>query len=59
MYGAQALSRGPLSEGAQMINSERLFIEDPLWYAWVNIAVWTMVFVGLCLILHKRDKNRA
>ncbi|MGV0329892.1 ABC transporter permease [Corynebacterium guaraldiae] len=59
MYGAQALSRGPLSEGAQMINSEQLFIEDPLWYAWVNIAVWTMVFVGLCLILHKRDKNRA
>ena len=42
-----------------MINGERLFIEDPLWYAYVNIAVWTMVFVGLCLLLHKRDKERA
>lgn len=59
MYGAQALARWPLSEGSQMINGERLFIEDPLWYAYVNIAVWTMAFVGLCLLLHKRDKERA
>lgn len=59
MYGAQALARWPLSEGAQMINDERLFIEDPLWYAWVNITVWTVVFVGICLLFHNRDKNRA
>ena len=59
MYGAQALARWPLSEGAQMINGQQLFIEDPLWYAWVNIAVWIVVFVGACVLLHKRDRNRA
>jgi len=59
MYGAQALARWPLSEGAQMINGERNFIEDPLWYAWVNITIWTVVFVGFCVLLRNRDKNRA
>lgn len=59
MYGAQALARWPLSEGAQRINGHQLFIKDPLWYAWVSIAVWTVVFVGTCLLLRSRDKDRA
>ncbi|WP_306507959.1 ABC transporter permease [Corynebacterium sp.] len=59
MYGAQALARWPLSDGAQMVDGEHLFIDDPLWYACVNIAVWTVVFAGICLLLRQRDKGRA
>lgn len=59
VYGAQALARWPLSEGAQMINGESLYVHDPLWYAWVNILVWTVVFAGACLLLRNRDKSRA
>lgn len=57
MYGAMTLVRWPLAEGAQLLDHG--FINDPMWYAWVSIAVWTAIFVGVCLLMGKRDKERS
>lgn len=57
MYGAVTLVRWPLAEGAQLLDQGLLF--DPMWYAWVSIAVWTAIFVGFCLLMSKRDKGRS
>ena len=57
MYGAVTLVRWPLAEGAQLLDQGLLF--DPMWYAWVSIAIWTAIFVGFCLLMSKRDKGRS
>lgn len=56
MYGAGTLVRWPLTEGGQIQATGMVF--DPMWYPWVSIAVWTVIFVGLSLLLNRRDKNR-
>lgn len=57
MYGATLLVRWPLAEGAQTSGTDLMY--EPMWLAWVSIAVWTAIFVSACLILRKRDKNRS
>ena len=57
MYGAMMLVRWPLAEGAQVVGTG--LITEPMWHAWVSIAVWTAIFVGFCLMMGKRDKNRS
>ena len=57
MYGAMTLVRWPLAEGAQLLDDG--FMYDPMWHAWVSIAVWTAIFVGFCLLMGKRDKERS
>lgn len=57
MYGAMMLVRWPLAEGAQVVGTG--LITEPMWHAWVSIAVWTAIFAGCCLMMDKRDKNRS
>lgn len=57
MYGAMMLVRWPLAEGGQVAGMG--FTYEPMWYAWVSISVWTAIFVGFCLMMRKRDKNRS
>lgn len=57
MYGAMMLVRWPLAEGGQVAGMG--FTYEPMWHAWVSISVWTAIFVGFCLMMRKRDKNRS
>ena len=57
LYGATMLVRWPLAEGTQLLDHG--FINDPMWYAWASIAVWTAIFVGFCLLMGKRDRERS
>ncbi len=61
LYGAMMLVRWPLAEGAQIADSGVMFdlMFEPMWHAWVSISVWTVIFVGFCLIMRQRDKNRS
>ena len=57
MFGAMTLVRWPLAEGGHIAGTELVY--EPMWHAWVSIAVWTAIFVGFCLFMGKRDKNRS
>src|SRR5699024_10552160 len=57
MYGAMMLVCWALAEGAQVVGTG--LIAERMWHAWVSIAVWTAIFVGFCLMMGKRDKNRS
>ena len=58
MYGATALARYPISEGIQAVSGAPGAVTDPLWIAVVNIGAWTVILVGACVALSRRDKNR-
>lgn len=58
MYGPAALARFPVAEGYQVIKDDPFVVQDPLWYGLVNVAVWSVVFVGVCAIFARRDKGR-
>ncbi|QFQ02676.1 hypothetical protein CUROG_06600 [Corynebacterium urogenitale] len=57
-YGAAALARWPLAEGAQTIQGDDFIIHDPLWLVLVNIGAWTAIFIAICVVLRNRDKER-
>ena len=58
IYGSVSLARYPLSDGIQAISSDPYTVDDPLWYALVNIAAWTLIFALICTLLWRRDKGR-
>ena len=58
IYGSVSLARYPLSDGIQAISSAPYTVDDPLWYALVNIAAWTLIFALICTLLWRRDKGR-
>ncbi|AZA10919.1 ABC transporter permease [Corynebacterium gerontici] len=58
-YGAAALARYPLGEGMQAIAAEPYSVTDPLSYAVINALAWTLLFVLVVVLLHRRDKARA
>lgn len=59
MYGATLLSRWPLTEGAQLIQHEPFWLEDPLWKPLLSIMSWTLLFAATSLALDHREKGRA
>ena len=50
IYGSVSLARYPLSDGIQAISSDPYTVDDPLWYALVNIAAWTLIFALICTL---------
>lgn len=58
MYGPAALARYPLTDGDILIQGETPFVNDPLWYALVNIVLWLGLYVILCLSSYLREKGR-
>lgn len=58
MYGSVALARYPLTDGYQLLSGDPHVVHDPLWYALVNLAAWTLFFTLVCLLLGKRQKGR-
>ena len=58
IYGSVSLARYPLSDGMQALSSAPYTVDDPLWYALVNIAAWTLIFALICTLLWRRDKGR-
>lgn len=58
LYGAASLARWPLTEGRQSVSFGDGFVEDPLWYAVANFIAWTLLFIGVVLVLHNREKGR-
>lgn len=58
LYGATALARWPLTDGWQLLAEEPNFVQHELWYALVNIGVWTAIFVAAWLILRRRMTRR-
>lgn len=58
MYGAQALARYPLSDGVQAISDGALTVTDPLSWAVINLAAWTLILITLGLLLSRRRTGR-
>lgn len=58
LYGSGVLARWPMMEG-QVIAMDGSVITDPLWTAVLNVAVWTLVFLGICLLANGRRTSRA
>ena len=58
LYGASTLARWPLTEGQHSVAFGEGFVEDPLWYAVANFIFWTLLFIGVVLVLHNREKGR-
>lgn len=58
LYGAAALARWPLSDGWQLLAEEPNFLQHEMWYALVNIGVWTAIFVAAWLLLRRRMTRR-
>lgn len=58
MYGASSLARYPLSDGVQSISDGSGLVNDPLWFAVVNVVAWTLVLAGICAALSRRQKGR-
>lgn len=59
MYGVTALARYPLTDGLTVLSSsDPWYLDEPLWYALVNIAAWLIFFVVLYLLLSRRRTAR-
>ena len=58
IYGSVSLARYPMTDGMQALSSAPYTVDDPLWYALVNIAAWTLIFALICTLLWRRDKGR-
>lgn len=58
VYGAVTLARYPIADGSQVTTSDPILVSDPLWYALLNVATWTIVFILVCVMLRTRDKGR-
>lgn len=58
LYGAGALVRRPLTDGLQSVGFGDGTVTDPLWWAVLNVAAWSAVFVTVVLILRRREKGR-
>lgn len=57
MFGAAMLARYPVAENTHVLDSG--FDESiPMWMAGVNLAVWSVIFVVVAVILSRRDRNR-
>lgn len=57
-YGPVALSRFPLSDGAQVISSEPWILDHSVWAAVGNTAAWSIIFIGISVLLLRRDKQK-
>lgn len=60
LYGAQMLSRWPVTEGAVFGTDPMnpLVTTDPLWLPLFNLVGWTIVIIGLSAALRGRDNSR-
>lgn len=58
LYGVGALSRWPLTGGEQSVSFGDGSVTDPLWWALLNIACWTVVFVTAVIALQHRARGR-
>lgn len=56
VYGAAALARAPLTEGAVMTADG--LVTDPTWWAVVNLAAWLTVLSTLSVVFVRRGRNR-
>jgi len=59
LYGAAVLSRWPLTEGEQFVQTDPYWVTDPLWVPAVSIIFWTALFTLTSLALDRREKHRA
>ncbi len=58
LYGYVALARWPLTGGGELDQETGELIETQLWQPVLNVAVWTLVFVGIALVLVPRGRER-
>lgn len=58
LYGVSALAHWPLGHGEQTVSFGEGSTTDPLWWALLNIAGWTVVFVTAAIALQHRERGR-
>lgn len=57
LYGYAALARYPLTEGT-LPTTDGTLLQEPLWYAVVNVVAWLTVFALLATWLVRRGRDR-
>lgn len=58
LYGAGSVARWPLTDGVRSVSFGDGELNDPLWWAVLNVVVWSLVFVMVVLALRRREKGR-
>ncbi|MCT2006729.1 ABC transporter permease [Micrococcus lylae] len=57
LYGPGVLARWPMMEG-KVVATDGSVTTDPLWAAVLSVTVWTLVFLGICLLANRRRTSR-
>lgn len=59
LFGSVTLSRYPLTAGlTPSTDTGAGLYTEPLWVPIVNVAVWSILLIGFCIYLNKREKSR-
>lgn len=56
VYGSVTVARYPMTDGIQITMDGQLPDPDPLWWALLNVGVWTAVFAAAVLLLRRRRR---
>lgn len=59
MWGAGVVTRYPVLQEVELMPGMPHTQGAPLWQGILNIVMWTGVFVGICVMLRRKDKARA
>lgn len=57
LYGYVALAKYPITQG-QVVAMDGTITHEPLWWSVANVGAWTLILVGVCLLLARRGQGR-